>query len=87
VTLEAKAVRPGEVTFVVHNGGELVHGFEMKIEEIGSSDDFGDNDRFEREAPTFNPEKRSAFAPTLSPASMKLNATWPITTSSGCAHC
>src|SRR5687767_10970451 len=32
VTLEAAAIRPGPVTFVVHNGGELVHGFEMAIE-------------------------------------------------------
>ena len=55
VTLEAKAVRPGEVTFVVHNGGDLVHGFEMKIEEIEAGDDSDDNDRFEREAPVFRP--------------------------------
>ena len=30
ITLEAKAIRPGPVTFVVHNGGKLVHGFEIE---------------------------------------------------------
>ena len=67
VTLEAKALRPGEVIFVVHNGGELVHGFEMKIEEIDSGEDFGDNDRFEREAPVFHPGETMSIRANLVP--------------------
>ena len=43
VTLEAQAVRPGPVTFVIHNRGELIHGFEMRIERADEDDD--DEDR------------------------------------------
>ena len=42
--IEAKAVRPGVVTFVVTNRGKLVHGFE--IERRGGDDD-EDEDKFE----------------------------------------
>jgi plastocyanin len=38
ITLEADAIRPGPVTFVIRNGGALVHGFEIEGE-----DDDGDN--------------------------------------------
>lgn len=52
ITLEAKAIRPGRVTLVVHNGGKLVHGFEMKEDgERGGGDD-----RFKIEAATFGPD-------------------------------
>jgi hypothetical protein len=37
VALEAPAIRPGPVTFVIRNGGDLVHGFEMEAEEEGGS--------------------------------------------------
>lgn len=50
VTLEASAVRPGPVTFVVHNAGQLTHGFEMRIERSGSgsgSGSGGDRDKIE----------------------------------------
>jgi plastocyanin len=55
-TLEANAIRPGLVTLVVHNGGKLVHGFEIKAEgEGGSGRGRGGGDRFEVEEPTFGP--------------------------------
>lgn len=38
ITLEADEIRPGPVTFVIRNGGALVHGFEIEGE-----DDDGDN--------------------------------------------
>lgn len=59
ITLEAKTVRPGAVTFVIHNGGKLVHGFEMKSEGGGGSNsaDGGGRDRFKIEAPTFGPDE------------------------------
>jgi plastocyanin len=55
ITLEAKAIRPGPVTLVVHNGGKLVHGFEMKAEgAVGSHRGHGGGgDEFKLEAPTF----------------------------------
>lgn len=46
ITLEASAVRPGPVTFVVHNAGQLTHGFEMRIERSGSGSG-GDRDKIE----------------------------------------
>ena len=55
ITLEAKAIRPGRVTLVVHNGGTLVHGFEMKAEGEGSGR-HGGGDRFKLEEPTFGPD-------------------------------
>ena len=49
ITLEAAAIRPGPVTFVVHNAGFLTHGFEMKIEGGHGSD----GDRMKIETRTF----------------------------------
>jgi plastocyanin len=37
VTLEAGAIRPGEVTFVVANRGTIQHGFEIEIEDEDDS--------------------------------------------------
>ena len=37
VTLEAGAIRPGRVTFVIHNGGTRAHGFEIEAEGGDSS--------------------------------------------------
>jgi len=36
VTLEAGAIRPGSVTFVVHNRGTHVHGFRVRSDSSGS---------------------------------------------------
>jgi uncharacterized cupredoxin-like copper-binding protein len=58
VTLEAKAIRPGLVTFVVKNGGRLTHGFEIKSEDEGGSNrgpGGGSDDEFEVESATFGP--------------------------------
>jgi plastocyanin len=55
ITLEAKAIRPGRVTLVVHNGGTLVHGFEMKSED-GDHSGHGGGDGFKLEEPTFGPD-------------------------------
>ncbi|MEX2458116.1 MAG: cupredoxin family copper-binding protein [Actinomycetota bacterium] len=37
VTLEAGAIRPGPVTFIIHNGGTRAHGFEIEAEGADSS--------------------------------------------------
>ena len=58
ITLEAEEIRPGPVTFVIRNGGALVHGFEMEIEERGDhsgSGHPGGGDRFKVEGPAFGP--------------------------------
>jgi plastocyanin len=56
ITLEAKEIRPGAVTFVIHNGGKLVHGFEMKREDESGHGGKDGGDRFKIEAPTFGPD-------------------------------
>ena len=58
VTLEAPAIRPGPVTFEIHNGGKLVHGFEMEAEEAdedNSGPGSGGDDGFKVELNTFEP--------------------------------
>ncbi len=57
ITLEADEIRPGPVTFVIRNGGALVHGFEMEIEERGdhSGSGHGGGDRYKVEGPAFGP--------------------------------
>ncbi len=52
ITLEADAIRPGPVTFVVHNAGKLMHGMEMKIDRSGSGSGSG-GDREKIETRTF----------------------------------
>jgi plastocyanin len=49
VTLEADEIRPGPVTFVIRNGGALVHGFEIEGKRDGrevklEGPEFGPND-------------------------------------------
>lgn len=36
---EARAIRPGSVTFVIRNSGKFVHGFEIEITRRGDDDD------------------------------------------------
>ena len=70
---EAKTIRPGRVTFVVHNGGKLVHGFEMKSEDEGShSGHGGGDDRFKVEAPTFGPGDTVRVVANLQPGVYEL---------------
>jgi uncharacterized cupredoxin-like copper-binding protein len=58
ITMEAEAIRPGPVTFVIRNGGKLTHGFEIKSESDGGSNSGpggGDDDEFEIESASFGP--------------------------------
>lgn len=74
ITLEAPAIRPGRVTFVIRNGGELVHGFEMEAEEEGDSSGpgGGDEDRFKVEQPTFGPGEEIRLDLQLAPGLYKI---------------
>jgi plastocyanin len=49
ITLEASVIRPGPVTLVVHNAGQLVHGLEMQLDVSGK----GGADRHKIETRTF----------------------------------
>jgi plastocyanin len=75
VALEAEAIRPGPVTFVIRNGGELVHGFEMESEsEDGdnSGPGGGDDDRFKIERPIFGPGQTIRVNVDLAPGVYKI---------------
>jgi plastocyanin len=73
VTLETEAIRPGPVTFVVTNGGALVHGFEMEIEgEDGDSSGPGSGDGFKIERPSFGPGETIEVPLDLAPGVYKV---------------
>jgi plastocyanin len=56
ITLEADEIRPGPVTFVIRNGGALVHGFEIEGEEDDDGDNSGSgNGELKLEGPEFGP--------------------------------
>ena len=70
ITLEAEEIRPGPVTFVIRNGGSLVHGFEMEIEEAGDhsgSGHSGGGDRFKVEGQVFGPGESVEIPLDLAP--------------------
>lgn len=68
ITLEAGEIRPGPVTFVVRNGGQLVHGFEMEIEERGDSSGHGSgHDGLKTEGPAFGPGETIRIPTELAP--------------------
>ena len=62
VAPEANAIRPGTVTFVVRNGGKVVHG--LRIEE--ESDRSG-GDRFKERTIELRPGQTTRFTVTLAP--------------------
>jgi plastocyanin len=74
VTLEAAAIRPGPVTFVIRNGGQLVHGFEMESESENDSSGpgSGDEDEFKIEEPTFDPGEEIRLDLDLAPGVYKI---------------
>lgn len=51
VGLEARAIRPGRVTFVIRNRGKLAHGFELEAERERG----GDDSRLKVESRTLRP--------------------------------
>ena len=71
VTLEAAAIRPGPVTFVVHNGGKLVHGFEMESEEHDSSGP-SSGEGFKIERSSFGPGETIRIPLDLAPGVYKI---------------
>jgi plastocyanin len=55
ITMEAEEIRPGPVTFIVRNGGALVHGFEIERED-GDDDNSGPgHGGLKLEGPAFGP--------------------------------
>lgn len=54
ITMEAEVIRPGPVTFLVRNGGALVHGFEIEGEDGGDHSGSG-HGGFKLEGEAFGP--------------------------------
>lgn len=65
VTPEAPAIRPGKVTFVVHNRGTMGHGYEMELE--GDSSGPGSGDLFKAESEVVRPGESTKLTLTLPP--------------------
>lgn len=65
VTPEAPAIRPGRVTFVVHNRGTMGHGYEMELE--GDSSGPGSGDLFKAESEVVRPGESTRLTLTLPP--------------------
>ena len=55
ITLEADEIRPGPVTFVIRNGGALVHGFEIEGEDDGGDSSGSGNGELKLEGQEFGP--------------------------------
>jgi plastocyanin len=66
VTPEARAIRPGKVTFVVHNRGTMGHGYEMELEG-GDSSGPGSGDLFKAESELVRPGESTRMTVTLPP--------------------
>jgi plastocyanin len=62
VAPEANAIRPGTVTFVVRNGGKVVHGLRIKEESDRSG-----GDRFKERTIELRPGQTTRFTVTLAP--------------------
>ena len=69
ITLEAQEIRPGPVTFVVRNGGRLVHGFEIEIREEGDNSGPGSShdEGLKMEGPAFGPGETIRLDADLAP--------------------
>lgn len=63
VSPEADAIRPGEVTFLIHNRGTVPHGFEIELE--GESSGSGSGDLFKAESELLQPGESTEMTVTL----------------------
>jgi plastocyanin len=70
ISAEAKAIRPGPVTFVIHNRGTVPHGFEIELE--GESSGHGSGDLFKAESELLQPGESTRMRVTLAPGTHKI---------------
>ena len=70
ITAEARAIRPGPVTFVIHNRGTVPHGFEIELE--GESSGHGSGDLFKAETGLLQPGESTRMSVSLAPGVHKI---------------
>ena len=70
ITAEAEAIRPGPVTFLIHNRGTVPHGFEIELE--GESSGHGSGDLFKAETELLQPGESTRMRVTLAPGVHKI---------------
>jgi plastocyanin len=70
ITPESDAIRPGRVTFVIHNRGTMPHGFEIELE--GDSSGHGSGDLFKAESELLQPGESTRMTFDLGPAVYKI---------------
>jgi len=70
ITSEARAIRPGPVTFMIHNRGTVPHGFEIELE--GESSGHGSGDLFKAETDLLQPGESTRMRVTLAPGVHKI---------------
>jgi hypothetical protein len=72
ITLEADEIRPGPVTFVIRNGGALVHGFEIEGEDDDGDNSGSGNGELKLEGPEFGPGDTVRISADLPPGVYEL---------------
>jgi plastocyanin len=70
ITAESQAIRPGPVTFVIHNRGTVPHGFEIELE--GESSGHGSGDLFKAETGLLQPGESTRMSVSLGPGVHKI---------------
>ena len=66
LTTEAPAIRPGRVTFVIHNRGKFRHGFEIEIRRADERHD-GNHDGDDAESAELRPGEKTTLTVSLAP--------------------
>ena len=72
ITLEADAIRPGPVTFVIRNGGALIHGFEIEGEDDDGDHSGSGHGGLKLEGPEFGPNEVVRIHANLAPGVYEL---------------
>jgi plastocyanin len=67
ITLEADRVRPGPITFVIRNGGTMIHGFEIQAEDDDGDHSGPGHGELKLEGPAFGPGETVRIDAVLPP--------------------